>query len=240
MKKKALRGLALLLITVCFVCSNSSKVYAATESCLNSVDTITNVSVEANKLIAEVDEDKLLQDAVNDVVDEQVPLNLNQQTIATLEFTPFDSDEQISFDVHQTIQKVGDIVNNNGETATLYVAAAVATDDKSLDKGFNQEHGITAHVFVYWIDNLGTNNELYSISVWWDLGDVQVKNRSVTYGVMNFLGTSFTNSNTISISVNDYQKDVFGTYYGFVLGCRSSIEVINKGTVTCTVHSTFA
>ncbi|MCD7836218.1 MAG: hypothetical protein LUG83_06160 [Lachnospiraceae bacterium] len=96
-----------------------------------------------------------MQDAANDIIDEQVPLELNQSMIADVDFISSSDLDDTTFDIHKTVQKVDDITYGNGETATLYVSAAVATET-TLDKGFTEENGIVAHIFVYWIDNLGT------------------------------------------------------------------------------------
>lgn len=211
---------------------------AATQSKIGCVADYDEMYAEIDQLIEGVDKEELLQDAMNDAVDEQVSMKLEQSMVADVEFIPVEGEENIAFDIHQTVQKVGEITNSNGETSALYVAAAVATEPK-LEMNFNEKYGIVAHVFVYWIDNLGVNNELYSIEVWWDVNGQAVRNRSVEYGVMDVLGYVFTDSETISININDYSKNVSGKYYGFVVGCSSSIEVVDQGTVKCTMHSSF-
>lgn len=234
---KVLKTLAL-SITLCLVCANSIQVHAAENESFVLETAQDTMYQEVDKMIEELDKKALLQDAIKGIVDERVPAELSANVNASVEFIPADGKEDIDFDVHSTVKKVGDIFNEDGKSATLYVAVAAATDPK-IESGHTGKHGIDAYVYVYWIDKLGTDNELYAISAQWDTKDKEVSDRNATYGVMNASTLFFNESTNVSISNNNYYKVVHGTYTGFVLGCKSSIKVTNLGTVTCTVHSRF-
>ncbi len=235
--EKFLIKLVASVMTVVALGFTPSEVYANTESFASSEMISNETMIEIERLINEVDNDQLFQDALNEVIDTQVPLEISQNITASVEFTPVNGEEKIAFDVYKTVQKVGEVTNSEGEISSLYVAAAVATDTK-MDNGYNKKYGVEAYTYLYWIDNLGTNNELYAAQASWDTHGYGVSDRSVQYGVMDSLGLTFTaDSNKVFINTNSYYNEVSGTYYGFVLGCKSSIYVTNLGTVTCSVHS---
>lgn len=170
------------------------------------------------------------------MIDERVEMEMSPNLTAIIDFTPAGGVEEIDFEVHSTIQKVGEFRNENGEQSILYVTAVVATDPK-MDNGYNEKHGVEAYIYLYWIDNLGINNELYSVSVSWNTHGKAVSDRKAKYGVMNFTTLFFEASTDVSISGASYYKVVHGEYTGFVLGCTSSIYVTNLGTVTCIASS---
>lgn len=234
---KVLKTLAL-SITLCLVCANSIQVHAAENESFASETAQDTMYQEVDKMIAELDKNALIQDAINGVVDERVPAEFSTNVNASVDFIPADGRADMDFDVYSTVQKVGDILNEEGKSATLYVAVAAATEPKT-EAGHTGKHGIDAYVYVYWIDKLGTDNELYAISAQWDTKDKDVSDRKATYGVMKASTFSFSKSTSVSISDDDYYEVVHGTYTGFILGCKSSINVTNLGTVTCSVHSRF-
>lgn len=229
-KKKTLA----LAITLILMCSNSMQVHAAEKECSKS----NRMYCEVDKLIAEVDKYALIQDAKNEIMDERVSADLLSNVTATVDFTPIEGVEGIDFNIYSTVQKVGDFVNDKGETSTLYVTAAAAIEP-TIDRGYNKKYDVEAYIYIYWIDNLGTNNELYAISVSWNPHGLEVSNRTATYGVVNITTLFYDESTDISIYQNDYYKNVHGEYTGFILGCSSSIYVTNLGTVTCYAQTTF-
>lgn len=118
--------IALLLVYVMFL--GSIPAYASS----SAIDEATSVQLQADALIAEVDTDSLLADAVTGTVDYSVPLSVRESIIASAEFTPVSgiSKNEIKLEVSSTVQKVGEITRNNGETSNLYVAVAAAVEPK--------------------------------------------------------------------------------------------------------------
>lgn len=225
----------LFLCMLCLVWVSLNKVSLSAE-CYSTSNYADITKIRIDRLIEAVDEQMLCKDALNGVIDDQVPIEISQNITAEVEFIPNDNADEIQFEVYKTVQKVGNVINSAGETVNLYVAGAVVTDT-TTDGRHQNKYDVDAYVYIYWIDNLGTNNELYAVSASWETNGKIVSNRLAEYGVKDVLGITFTESDIACISSDNFYQEVPGTYYGFVLGCTSSIDVVNQGTLKCSVHS---
>lgn len=225
----------MLVMTLLFVTSNKTIVYA-NELTLDMATFA--IQCQANEIIASIDEDVLLIDALNDVVDYDVPESIREGVVGEAIFVPAEgvSEDDYVITAHTTVQKVGEIMQRSGETSNMYVAV-VATEVKE-DWNMNYDTGVRAWAFVYWIDNLGTNNELYSAKGTWDPGDAVVSNRVVKYGVSDPTGLMWLEGPTVQTTTENIAEFVDpGVYYGYKLKCQALIDIANIGTLTASVTS---
>lgn len=197
-----------------------------------------SIEHQASLLIAAVDNNALMQDAMENVIDYAVPLSIRESVIARAYFTPTEisraAQEPEELETNSTVQKIGEIVKPNGELANMYVAA-VATEVK-VDQGFTNNHGIKAWAYVYWIDNPGADNELHAAGASWETSNIEVSNRKVSYGVSDLLNFLWYDGPTAKYPTSNsaYYEDP-GSYIGNVLRCETRINVVGKGYVTCNV-----
>lgn len=192
-------------------------------------------------LIADVDEVQLKADALANVVDYSVPAEIRNSVIAKASFQPTSTlsrgvAEEIPLDVTTTVKKVGEVYRQNGDELNLYVAVAAVSPKE--DSSSKSEHGIKAWALIYWIDNLGMNNELYGAAGQWDPQGKVVENRQVWYGHTDIFFLKWVDGVTVQFPTENwaYYEDP-GKYSGFVLGCETRIDVVNLGTVRCSVTS---
>ncbi len=206
----------------------------------SAVNEARSIQLQADFLIAEIDEDSLMLDAMENVIDYSVPISVRESIIASADFNPMVgvAKNAIELEVNSTVQKVGKIVYKNGDMSNMYVAA-VAVEPKE-DRGYKGQHGIKAWAYVYWIDNQGSNNTLYAAAGEWLTLDVEVNNRQVRYGTSDVAGLSWIDGPTVQYPTDNYRKYVDPkTYSGLTLRCQTKIDVVNVGTVTCNVTSGF-
>lgn len=193
---------------------------------------------EVDNLIEAVDMEMLIENALNEVQDVRVSDSDRQSMVASAEFVPAGNEEVIDIKLKQTVQKIGETTKSNGEIADVYVTAAVASDIKTkVDNGYRKLYDVEAYVYIYWVDNLGTENELYKVAASWDTHGKSVRNRKITYGITDPTGFIFLKSTEEDVSGTSYNKVVHGEYTALVVGAKSSIEVVNDGTLNCYVHN---
>jgi hypothetical protein len=198
-----------------------------------------SIRLQADALVAEADTESLLADAVTGIVDYSVPISVRESVIASAEFIPVIgvAEDEIEFEVSSTVQKMGELTRDNGETANLYVAVAVAANVKE-DEKYKTQYGIMAWACVYWIDISGTENELHAAAGQWEIENVVVTNRQLRYGTTDIFWALWTDGPTVKYPTSNwaYYEDS-STYTGFVLRCETRIDVVNLGTVICNVGS---
>lgn len=202
------------------------------------------VQRQIDALMLTVDKDTLIRDAKNNVIDASVPRTIRDQLSfgAELEFKDDTFNDRFSVDVNSTVQKVGDIICEDGETATLYVAAT--TSEIKEDSGAATELGVRAWTTVYWIDNQGVNNELSAVAAGWDTSDCryETSNKMVTYGTTIPTGLLFDvyTIRYLDNGVTDYYATCGdGEFVGFTLACKSRIEIDGPygATLNCWARS---
>ena len=118
-----------------------------------------SIKRQADTLIAAVDENALMADAMANVVDDSVPSSIRERIGASAEFISADTayNDEIEVEVNSTVQKVGEIDCGDGDTANLYVAVAAA--ELKTDSAANMKLGANAWTYVYWFDHEGPENE---------------------------------------------------------------------------------
>lgn len=205
---------------------------------VSAVNEARSIQLQADSLIASVDKDSLMLDAMENAIDYSVPISIRESIVASADFSPMPgvAQDAIELEVNSTVQKIGEIVCKNGDISNMYVAA-VATEPKE-DWAYTGQHEIKAWAYVYWIDNQGANNELYAAAAEWLTLDVVVNNRQVRYGTSDIAGLFWIDSPTVKYPTDNYRKYIDPrTYSGLTLRCQTKIDVVNVGTVTCNVIS---
>lgn len=199
-----------------------------------------SIQLQADALIATVDKNSLMVDAMENVIDYSVPISVRESIVASADFKPMVgiAQDAIEIEVNSTVQKVGEIVRENGDISNMYVTA-VAAEPKE-DWAYKGQYGIKAWAYVYWIDNQGENNELYAAAAEWLPQDEVVDNRQVRYGTSDITGSFWVDGPTVQYPTDNYRKYIDPrTYSGLTLRCQTKIDVVNVGTVTCNVTSGF-
>lgn len=225
------------ILAVAMVASMSTTVFAEENNSVNESDSI---QIQADALIAAVDEDTLMSDAMLNTTDYSVPLSIRESIVADASFLPVGGVKQneIELKVNSTVRKIGEVISNSGDALNLYVAVAAATDDAKEEIGITTKHGIKAWAYVYWIDNFGPDNELYAAGATWDPNGKVVSNRVVKYGTTDLTAMLWLNGPTTeNPTVNNVYYEDKSTYRGYVLRCQTTINVVNAGVVTCNVSS---
>lgn len=224
-------------VVVVLVFSLSVPAFAA--SVTQSEDLYIKQQVTA--LISAVDEVQLKNDALANVIDYSVPAEIRNSVAAQASFQPFASEgkepaKEIPLDVTKTVQKVGTVYRRTGEELNLYVAVAAVSPKEDWDWEF--AHGIKSWAFIYWIDHQGMNNELYGAAGQWDPQGKVIDNRQVWWGQTDIFFLNWVNGVTVGFPIDDYEYfEDPGHYFGFVLGCQTRVDVVNLGTVKCSVTS---
>lgn len=232
-----MKKIVAVLLALCLTLALPIPAYAATVVAAEEA----SIRQQVDLLISSVDEEKLRADALANVVDDSVPASIRNSVVADASFLPADtlsreSAREIPMNVSTTVQKVGEVYQRSGDALNLYVAVAAASPKEDWDYEFDK--GIKAWAFVYWIDNSGTNNELYGAAGQWNAQGLVLDNRQVWYGQTDIFFSSWVNGVTIQFPMDDYEYyEDPGVYYGFVLGCQTRVDVVNVGTVKCSVTS---
>lgn len=222
------------IILVSMMIFGTSSAYAN----VSAINEVMSIQFQADSLIAAIDENSLMLDAMENVIDYSVPLSVRESIVASADFSPMVgvAQDAIELKVNSTVQKVGEIVRKNGDIANMYVAVVAASEQK-IDSDVVSKHGIKAWAFVYWIDNFGTNNELYAAGARWDPTDKVVDNREVRYGTTDPLWVLWFDGPTLKKPTEDWAYYPDSSYSGLTLRCETKINVVNVGTVTCNVGS---
>ena len=136
-----------------------------------------------------------------------------------------------SIPVAVTIKKLGQ-VQRAGQQRNVYTLTAFASDTKT-EYNTSQTLETTANVSLTWIDNLGIENELVSVSGGWSPGNNnQLTDRSVRYGADN----DDDRSTTRFPSGNSFSYDGTSSMVGFMLYVDSTVYVYGRA-LRCRVVS---
>lgn len=206
---------------------------------VGTFDESMSMHLQVDSLMALIDENSLMQDAIDNAIDYSVPISVRESIFASADFSPLEGVDQdeIKLEVNSTVQKIGEIVSKNGDISTMYVAAVAATEPKE-DWNNTSIHGIKAWAYVYWIDNPGGDNQLYAAAAQWDPQGKVVNNREVRYGTTDILWLTWLKGPTVQYPTDNYRKYIDPkAYSGLTLRCQTKIDVVNVGTVTCNVGS---
>lgn len=208
------------------------------------------IQQQAGDLIDQIDQDSLMQDALDNVVDTSVPSTIRDSVFANASLTPFEKtesratdnysvndniDNEIELEVNKTVQKVGEVQDTDGEILNVYAAAA-ATEVKE-DSNYGSKNGVKAWAYVYWIDNFGINNQLEGAAALWQPGSTVVDNREVSFGTSTPNGLKWLSGPTTWYPTIDSIKYLDNSYTGLTLQCKTKIDIVNVGTLTVAVRS---
>lgn len=168
-----------------------------------------------------------LRDAVSGVVDPSVP-----QTVLNginLENTSSDNDVKIIY----TVKSHGVIIENGISKGTLY---SLTAGERKTTSNTVTKDGVTASLTVVWIDNLGPDNQLISVSGGWIPGDGTVSNRMVEYGlsysgVWDHVATKYPTSNSFSYAAPS-------DFVGLIINAFSTATCNGSSTIMCEVKPT--
>lgn len=160
--------------------------------------------------------------------------NFDSMCNAEAVYVDLDGNETL-LDVDVTVQSVGTLSRSIGG-GTLYAARVNTTKESDSKVGNN----IAAEANLYWIDNLGMSNELYSVDGSWSPingNTLNVLTAKVTYGVFSY---SIPTSNCLNMAPKATSFYYSGTssMVGFTLGVQTTISG-NNGSLTLTVTSKF-
>lgn len=113
------------------------------------------------------------------ITDIAISEEIKEQIIA---YTMNGKGDKEQAEIKATIRNLGSIIKNE-TTGTMYTLTVVATGVEKTDSDNTSKHNSRAYASVTWIDNLGTQNELVSVSGGWNLGPNTLTDRNVNYGV---------------------------------------------------------
>ncbi|WNX83500.1 hypothetical protein RWV98_12900 [Agathobaculum sp. NTUH-O15-33] len=211
---------------------------SASDSSVDNVNHATSsVQLQADALIASIDDEVLKEAALNNAVDASVPISIRESVGADATFIPFSRSGQdaVEVEVNSTVQKLGEIVCEDGGIANMYVSAAAATVKEDYEHWYLRD--VHAWSFVYWIDNPGDNNQLHSVRGSWSTGGMAVENRVLEYGNSHVGGLGWIGY-VSRVRVSEDDSTLYdNSYTGLTFRCDASIDVVNIGTLTVTAFS---
>ncbi|MBU5314549.1 hypothetical protein KQI38_21225 [Tissierella carlieri] len=193
---------------------------------------MTEKDLKLEELISSIDIDRELDNAINGVIDNEVPKEIIDQIKIEGDFISEESligsfstlpSETPEIETGYTVKKLGEI---DGES--VYSMTAYARPKEIEDKA--TKLGVTALVGLVWIDNFGMDNELESVFYGWKpTGDSEVSNRELRIYVDNTNrdGIRYPRSNDFT-HFSYYRK-------GFRFSATTTADVTdgrNKGSIT--------
>lgn len=216
---KRIMSLILVLIMI-FVCGPSALALEKTQSPQRQIEAA----------IRSIDESELRRDALNNVVDPTVPESVRNsfKVIAELnvEDPTYENPYEIG-EVYSTVKRVGEIDCGNGKTGTMYVATSAV--EVKEDNGFGSNLGAKVWSSVYWIDNLGVDNELYAVDATWDASNsnYETGEKTIRYGKVALSTMVFLDSTLVEVpdSVTDKYIYCHGEYTGYSFACKAQMRV---------------
>ena len=199
---------------------------------------MTEEDLKLEKLISSIDFERELDNAINGVIDNEVPKEIIDQIKIEGDFISEESliknsstlpSETLEIETGYTVKKLGEI---NGES--VYSMTAYGKTKEIEDKA--TKLGVTALVGLVWIDNFGPNNELESVFYGWKpTGNSTVSNRE-----LRILIDNANKDGIIYPKSNDYNH--FSYYregYGFSASTTADVsDGINEGSITVTAKTT--
>lgn len=197
-----------------------------------------SVNVQINQLLAEIDIEKLNAKMMSDAIDASVPKAISDSIKIVAEFQPAMG---VSYDMyetesHSTIQNAGVVFLADGATADLYVAAASVELKEDHDLIIN--NGVRIDSYVYWLDYYGSDNQLAAVKGVWTPGDKVISDRTIEYGVCDFLGKIWLGTYETLYTQQDYLYwDVTTSHIGLTVGCRTKVNIVNVGVLSCMAYS---
>ncbi|MGB8451881.1 MAG: hypothetical protein WCD89_06060 [Anaerocolumna sp.] len=153
MSKRKHLILSLSIIIIFSLSINSTALAASAVNSEKVFNTITSRLSTVNKDIE-------IKRALEDISDVEITKDLYDQLGAYSEESNGDRE---NLKVHATIRDLGSIAYN-GKTGILYTMTMVTNGTQKTDNSNTSLKDVLAYGSVTWIDYLGTNNELVSVS----------------------------------------------------------------------------
>lgn len=177
-----------------------------------------------------------LEDALSGVIDSRV----SEDVLQNIEITSNDEEEVI-----YTVKYLGTICKNDKTVQSKIYSNNLEGDVYSLTaatkvkKGETTEDNVYCWIHMTWIDNLGTNNEIVSVSGGWTPNGKTLSGRQVWYGVQTVDGSFAEDLYESRFPVtNTYSYKPSKTLSGFSLRAYSWVDVEGySGSINCAVRS---
>lgn len=186
-----------------------------------------------NEMLSSINVDEEIFRAENGLTDVLISEKIKKQISA---YTTCADGSRKKADVKATIRNLGTITKD-GTTGTMYTLTAVTNGRQTSDSGEETLHKVKAFATVTWIDNLGTENELVSVSGGWDPSSWTLDERRATYGV--FDGDT-DHQISCSINSNSFSYDGNDDMIGMTLGVYTWAKIVEYDEmINLYVHSTF-
>ena len=145
---------------------------------------------DAHTLASEYSIDERLRDAQLGIIDEAIDAQLLDSIAVS-----YYADSSISYRSYEnrisdtptySLRNLGDIYDNGEVVGTVYALTATEkTSSNSATQG-----NANAWISIIWIDNLGVNNELVSVTGGWNSNGHELSDRYVSYTVTQYSGDS--------------------------------------------------
>lgn len=151
----------------------------------------------AEEVLAQIDLEAELSDAEKGIIGQDV-------SEAILQNIEIDGNE--GMETSYSVKNLGQVETDEGSRGTMYSLTAVMKSTKTTS-GQNNIDNVHSYMSVTWIDNLGTDNELCSVSGGWET-ERTLSNRKVQYGVDDSTKTKNPSGNTFTytnIGMTGYQ-----------------------------------
>lgn len=145
---------------------------------------------DAHTLAAEYSIDARLRDAQLGIIDESIESQILDSIAvsycADSSISSRSNENNISDTPTYSLRNLGEIYDNGEAIGTVYALTATEkTSSNSASQG-----SANAWISIVWIDNLGVNNELVSVTGGWNPNGHELSDRYVSYTVTQYSGDS--------------------------------------------------
>ena len=120
--------------------------------------------------------------------------------------------------ISYTVEHLGSVAGNSrsGDGGNMYALTAT----QKIESDDNTEDNVYAWLTLIWIDHLGTENEIVSVSGGWDPNGRTLSNRLVMYGYSNALDSYYKSQRP---TTNSFEYTNIGMF-GLTLTAHSSVN----------------
>ena len=191
-------------------------------------------SVDMESLYEEAKEN--MEQGINDNPYENISISCE----ATCEDTITRSTPEIETEYGYTVRELGTIYDQytGEETGTLYTVAAVS-ENRKTSSNENTEDCIITKLYLTWIDNLGTDNELVGTHGSWEYESTkEVEDKMVVFGsYLPALGFDDCITRYPSVSKMEFNYGATRSITGLKFASEASLHSVGYGTVSLRVVS---
>lgn len=173
-----------------------------------------NYIVEVADLVASLDIEEEIEHALSGVIDNDV----SQNVLDNISIVSDDKDSEVLY----TVTCLGEVSSGDNIGGNVYTLTAVSTKNTSKNK---TEDNVYCWITLTWIDNLGVNNELVSVSGGWTANGRTLSNRQVLYGVVGADGSFLNGKSEIkNPTTNSYYYTPSKSLVGLSLRAYSWVD----------------